>query len=119
MSRRPPPDAWSRSEEQIVLRLYPAGGPDACVPLLPGRSRSAIVNRAIRLRVRMTHPRAGARGDFSFSARPDPSPASIAFQAAAIRAANDERLLQSAGPVWAHAAPRTLRCRDFRTGDLA
>lgn len=101
--------AWTAAEDQLLRDYYPRGGRVTCLQMLPGRSRSAIINRVIHLGLRVE----GCR-----SRQPDPSRAQIALEAAAIRAANDERLLQSAGPVWAHAAPRTVRCRGFRAADL-
>jgi len=33
---------WSQHEKDIVYRLYRAGGPDACLPYLPQRTRAQI-----------------------------------------------------------------------------
>jgi hypothetical protein len=37
---------WRAAEDAIVRRVYPAGGVEACGPLLPGRTRAAIKWRA-------------------------------------------------------------------------
>ena len=37
---------WGEFSNDVIRRYYPEGGPDACAPLLPGRSRAAIIKQA-------------------------------------------------------------------------
>ena len=46
---------WTTPEIQIIRDTYPTGSVDACMPLLPGRSRSSIYQRANALGVRCDH----------------------------------------------------------------
>ncbi len=49
--------AWSPAEDSVLRRDYAARGPDGCAPDLPGRTRSAIVNRAHVLGLRCNDDR--------------------------------------------------------------
>lgn len=42
-------EPWGDFADDVIRRYYPSGGADACMPLLPARSRSAIQQRAWRL----------------------------------------------------------------------
>lgn len=44
--------AWTARELQVIRERYPEGGSTACVPLLPERSLTAIVERARKMGVR-------------------------------------------------------------------
>lgn len=43
---------WREEEDALLREHYPAGGPDACEPLLPGRSRGTIKSRASQLKIK-------------------------------------------------------------------
>lgn len=43
---------WTAQEDAILRERYPAGGPGAVQPLLPGRQRSAIYGRANALKIK-------------------------------------------------------------------
>lgn len=45
---------WKEEEDKIIKGLYPENGAIPCLPLLPGRTRDAIVLRAGHLGIRMT-----------------------------------------------------------------
>lgn len=47
--REGPRRFWTMREEKILREHYPAGGVNACTPLLPGRSASAIYGHANKL----------------------------------------------------------------------
>lgn len=40
---------WTEQEDEVVREHYPVGGYRACQPLLPGRNRGAIEQRAWRI----------------------------------------------------------------------
>lgn len=41
---------WTTAEERTLRAAYPQGGVNACLPLLPRRSKQAIRQRAYKLR---------------------------------------------------------------------
>lgn len=45
------PDIWSEREEQVLLDNYPKGGTEACLPLLPNRTKNAIWNHVRKLKL--------------------------------------------------------------------
>lgn len=47
---------WSADEDRIMFEVYPLGGSAAVMPLLPGRSQTAITKRAHRLGVVVSRP---------------------------------------------------------------
>lgn len=53
---------WSPSEDAILWAHYEAGGTKACLPLLPGRTRKGVIQRAKRIHCHCAH-----RGDFVLS----------------------------------------------------
>lgn len=52
----PTPQVWSDDELNIIRKLYPQGGVDACEPRLPGRSKLAIYQKACLLGVGREQP---------------------------------------------------------------
>ena len=42
---------WTAAEDAVIAALYPDGGTEACVPMLPDRTPIAIQARAKRIRV--------------------------------------------------------------------
>lgn len=57
-SRRGTSRPWSPREKQIVRERWPRGGPSACAPLLPARSRGAIGMMAAKLGLPAFQPHA-------------------------------------------------------------
>lgn len=43
---------WTPFADDVIEARYPEGGADACLPLLPGRTKAAIMQRAFKLGIR-------------------------------------------------------------------
>lgn len=53
MSKKSTPGAWTPEEIAILIKTYPAKGTDACLALLPGRTKAAIATRAKKQNIRL------------------------------------------------------------------
>lgn len=53
MSKKSTPGAWTPEEIAILIKTYPAKGMDACLALLPGRTKAAIATRAKKQNIRL------------------------------------------------------------------
>ena len=53
MSKETAPGAWTQQEIDILIKTYPSKGMDACLALLPGRTKTAIATRAKKQNIRL------------------------------------------------------------------
>lgn len=55
MTAKTNPGAWSEDEIAILMSTYPSKGMDACMALLPGRTKEAIATRAKKHGLKISH----------------------------------------------------------------